>query len=172
MDWNLFGQLVGNISGVLGIVSFFLSVFIAWQVRNKKDRLHRMLQGRIPSGQNGILIVDSTDLSPMEEQVMNFCKDDPILCNVGKEFIGIVNYGLIVEHEKDIETIFKLFHKEHEKLLRNGVVHIHFFFRGPSMLGAMIGARLSNCPDITCYQMSRTSGKYENWGTVRRSVVS
>ena len=172
MDWTFFWQWIANISGVIGIVAIFPIVYTAWRIHTRKNRLYGILAGKGgKSGKDGILIVDISDLPEMSPQVMAFCAQDATLKNVAKECVGIVNYGLIgADYEKDIENIFAMFNKEHKRLLDGNVGHIHFFFRGPAMVGAMIGARLSNC-SVSCYQYDRVADKYINWGTVRRHIV-
>ena len=172
MDWEMitnYANVVTLVTGLQALIATVLGIRYFWKRRKFRLGLKRN-KGVI---RRGMLIVSIgnglKDIEPAVFEQINRDKAFKKLKGIPDKHIFRVQEGNIATGTRKVQ-IKRVLDEVREKkceLMAEGVGEVYFFFAGPSMLAAMIGAILSNGFHVICCHHSKKANDpekpYEIW---------
>lgn len=159
MPWQDMLNLSSQVAGIIGLIPIVYSARGIYLMRKHKKIQLELLKNN-PGIQPAVFVVN-IGTPDIEVQVRNYTNAQlPHDVHwVYYHHKGMLEAGNVVQVMQEIE-------REYEKVLLHGTNRIHFFYKGPVPLAAMVGDLLSNGMPVLVYHLDTNSG-YQCWGSLR-----
>lgn len=152
-------NLSSQLAGIIGLLPIFYSACGIYSIKKYKTRQLALLK-QSPGARPAVFIVNigTADIEAQVRSYTNVQLPQDIHW-VYYHHKGMVEADNIIQIMREIE-------QEYEKVLLHGADRIHFFYKGPVPLAAMVGDLLSNGMPVLVYHLDTNSG-YQCWGSLR-----
>lgn len=173
MAWltDFINTILGPISIVIGIVTFFPILWTCWEVtfgrQRRHSRWHRQAQQTVGE-RPGILIVDLLEKGNITNDVERYRQSNEHLKAISKDRLFEVSRKKELSPDDMPQITQDLRHVTGE-IIEAGIDTLHLFYAGPVASMALVGAEFANVRRVLLYQRNR-EGMYENWGPLRHHL--
>jgi hypothetical protein len=179
MEEAMFNTLVQFLNALQPIdtaVSLLNTVFIFitfWVVTfGRKRRIKKIFQSlRSEQGSKpGILMIDLVRTADISADVERFRLSDAVLKEIPRERIFKIERSKDLS-SADILSLVEEIRKARRFFSGEAVDVIHFFYGGPVIIPALVGAEF-NSLRMTLYQRNVHTSSWDNWGPLRHPEVN
>lgn len=162
--WSFIDK-ASQITGLLGFLPVVGTLWLVWGGERRRRRELRMIC-EAPGARPAVLIVDVGEGS-IRPAVENRLRQQPGFGGFPPDRIHHLDYPKKDLDAGGVDALMEQFRKIEREIMAAGCDKIHLFLRAPLVVGAMVGAELSNRTAVILYQKSPNSD-YEKWGPLQR----
>jgi hypothetical protein len=161
---------LGNLSDIVGLGTFSLSVLIYLRVQNETRRIRRSLAKLSHSEDLGLLIQEGEPVRTVKPVALAFSLTPTVdsLKPAVEEFLRGKELKMPIEEvnrqglsAKTIQDFYEAVKQKKLELDMKGYTEVHLFFSGPVQAGVIVGCLFSNWKLVKLYHKGPVT--YEYW---------
>mgnify|MGYP000255766719 CR=1 FL=1 len=184
MNWAEFFTILGHISNIAGLATFFVSIVIYFKVQTETKKIRKTIREKIGSLPPALELDQQINysekintlrpvawafsLTPTHGSIVNPVRG---FLEMKKETTGVEAWGMPIKEiemegintPQDIQDFYNQVRRKKRELEIDGYTEVHLFFSGPIPGASIVGCLLSNWMPVKLYHKPQGNPSYIYW---------